>query len=241
LFQDEFTSFLDAGIGNKALNLLERLGYTVIRIPHGESGRSAFSKGMLKRARKCAEDNVSRFSGLVTEDCPLVGIEPSAILGFRDEYPDLVRGSLRQHALDLAPNCLTLEEFLWREMQEERVSVDAFTNEPLEMVVHGHCHGKALAGMEALMGVLNFPRQFKAVALKTGCCGMAGSFGYEREHYELSMKVGELVLFPEIRSASPSTSVVASGTSCRHQILDGTGNHAVHPAEILLQALKPEV
>ena len=136
-----------------------------------------------------------------------------------------------------APHCLTIEEFLWREMQAGRISQEAFTGQPADLLVHGHCHGKALAGMEALMGVLNFPRHYTARAVDSGCCGMAGSFGYEAEHYPVSMKMGELVLFPAVREAGPETIVVAPGTSCRHQIHDGTGVRALHPVEVLDAAL----
>jgi FAD/FMN-containing dehydrogenase/Fe-S oxidoreductase len=237
LFADEFTRTLDAGIGNKAIQLLEGLGYHPVVVKNFESGRSALSKGMLKRARIVAEKNVRLFAPLVTESEPLVGIEPSAILGFRDEYPDLVDESLREAAGKLAPHCLTIEEFLWREIQKGAISEDAFTAEPKHLLVHGHCHGKALAGMEALMGVMNFPRQYTAEGIPSGCCGMAGSFGYEKEHYELSQRVGELVLFPSLREADPKTVVVAPGTSCRHQILDGVGRSALHPVEVLYDAL----
>jgi FAD/FMN-containing dehydrogenase/Fe-S oxidoreductase len=237
LFVDEFTRTLDAGIGNKAIRLLERLGYNPVVLEHAESGRSAFSKGLLKRARKFAEANVRQFAGLVSAEEPLVGIEPSAILGFRDEYPDIVDASLKADAAAMAPHCLTIEEFLWREMQAGRIKEKAFTNGKAQLLVHGHCHGKALAGMEALMGVMNFPRHFEAKAIPSGCCGMAGSFGYEKEHYELSQRVGELVLFPAARAAPEGTVMVAPGTSCRHQILDGTGKVSLHPVEVLLDAL----
>jgi FAD/FMN-containing dehydrogenase/Fe-S oxidoreductase len=237
LFADEFTRTLDAGIGNKAIRLLESLGYNPVVMEHGESGRSAYSKGMLKRARILAKANVRRFAGLVSEQEPLVGIEPSAILGFRDEYPDIVDASLQAEAEKLAPHCLTIEEFLWKEMQAGRISREFFTDQPARLLVHGHCHAKALAGMEALLGVMNFPRQYEAEAIPSGCCGMAGSFGYEKEHFDLSQRVGELVLFPAVREAPAETILVAPGTSCRHQILDGTGRRAQHPVEVLLQAL----
>jgi FAD/FMN-containing dehydrogenase/Fe-S oxidoreductase len=238
IYADEFTRTLDASIGVKAIQLIEKLGYDPVVLSHPESGRSALSKGMLKRAKGIAEKNVEFFSKLVTEHEPLVGIEPSGILGFRDEFPDLVDPSLKAKADKLAPNCLTIEEFLWREIQAGRLSEDAFSDREVHMQVHGHCHAKALVGMEPIMGVLNFPRQFTAEAIPSGCCGMAGSFGYEREHYEVSQKVGELVLFPAVRKARRETVIVAPGTSCRHQIKDGTGRQALHPVEVLLEALR---
>ncbi|MEX0323022.1 MAG: FAD-binding and (Fe-S)-binding domain-containing protein [Puniceicoccaceae bacterium] len=238
IYSDEFTRSLDAGIGVKAIELLERLGYDPVVLSHPESGRSALSKGMLKRAKGIAEKNVEFFSKLVTEEEPLVGIEPSGILGFRDEFPDLVDPSLKDKADALAPNCLTIEEFLWREMQAGRITEDTFSDREVHMQVHGHCHAKALVGMEPIMGVLNFPRHFIAEAIPSGCCGMAGAFGYEAEHYEVSQKVGELVLFPAVRQADRATVIVAPGTSCRHQIKDGTGRQALHPVEMLIEAVR---
>jgi FAD/FMN-containing dehydrogenase/Fe-S oxidoreductase len=238
LFRDEFTSFLDATMGNKAVALLESLGYAVVSPVHLESGRSALSKGLLKRARSFAEANVRTFSALVSEDRPLVGIEPSAILGFRDEYPDLVEPSLQAAAEQLAPHCLTIEEFLWREVQSGKIETGVFTDDEAQLIVHGHCHAKALCGMEAVMGLMNLPRNYEATAIDSGCCGMAGSFGYEQEHYALSQKIGELVLFPAVRATEGKTLIVASGTSCRHQILDGTGKRALHPVEVLFAALQ---
>jgi Fe-S oxidoreductase len=237
LFGDEFTRTLDAGIGNKAIELLQRLGYNPVCLPHAESGRSAFSKGMLRRAKRMADANVRQFGSLVSDDEPLVGIEPSAILGFRDEYPDIVDACLKDAADALAPNCLTIEEFLCREMDAGRIKESAFTDRAARMLVHGHCHGKALAGMDPLIRVMNFPRHYDAVAIPSGCCGMAGSFGYEKEHYALSQQVGELVLFPAVRDADAETIIVAPGTSCRHQIVDGTGRRALHPVEVLVAAL----
>lgn len=236
-FRDEFSRYLDASIGSQAIQLLEKLGYQPVFVKHLESGRSAFSKGMLKRAKRFAEANVRTFAPLVSEAEPLVGIEPSAILGFRDEFPDLVDSSLKADAEKLAPNCLTTEEFLWREMQAGRIKMESFTDQKVHLLVHGHCHAKAIAGMEALMGVMNFPRHYSADAISSGCCGMAGSFGYEKEHFALSQRVGELVLFPAVREAGEATILVAPGTSCRHQILDGTGRKALHPVEVLLNAL----
>jgi FAD/FMN-containing dehydrogenase/Fe-S oxidoreductase len=237
LFLDEFTNYTDTVAGIKTIQLLSALGYEVQVPDHSESGRTFLSKGLLRTARKRAIFNIEKLSGLISEQTPLVGIEPSAILAFRDEYPDLVRGNLKVRALKLAENALLLEEFLVREMKKGNIGKAQFTAEPKHIQLHGHCQQKAIASTEPLKMILSLPEHFTVEEIPSGCCGMAGSFGYEKEHYELSMKVGELVLFPAIRSAAPETLVVAPGTSCRHQIKDGTGTTACHPAEVLFDAL----
>ncbi|MCB0574374.1 MAG: FAD-binding oxidoreductase, partial [Saprospiraceae bacterium] len=165
------------------------------------------------------------------------GIEPSAILGFRDEYPRLVRPPLREAAGALAQHALMIEEFLAQEIKKGNIGAEFFTKEPQKILLHGHCHQKALAGADASAWVLSLPEQYEVEMIPSGCCGMAGSFGYEKEHYEVSMNVGELVLFPALRQAAPETIVAAPGTSCRHQILDGTGREAMHPVQVLFEAL----
>lgn len=236
-FCDEFTNFNDAGIGEKAIRLLTRLGYRVEMLPHPESGRAAISKGLLLRARELAVQNVQIFKSVVTEETPLIGIEPSAILSFRDEYPRLVPDAEREAAQQLGQNALLIEEFLAREIQKGHITPAAFTREPGNILLHGHCHQKALAGVEASAWVAGLPENYTVTVIPSGCCGMAGSFGYEKEHYEVSMQVGELVLFPAVRKAAADVLIAAPGTSCRHQILDGTGRRALHPVEILFDAL----
>jgi len=240
LFVDEFTDFNDTEIGIKTVLLLNRLGYKVLTIHHSESGRTFISKGLLKTARKKAVRNIQIFSDLINEEVPLIGIEPSAILSFRDEYPDLVRGDLKEKAIHLAGHVFTIDEFLAGEIDNQRIRQDSFTKRELKIRLHGHCQQKAIASTESLKKVLSFPENYSIDEIPSGCCGMAGSFGYEKEHYELSMKVGELVLFPEIRKTGESTCIAASGTSCRHQIKDGTGRQALHPVEILYSALEEQ-
>jgi FAD/FMN-containing dehydrogenase/Fe-S oxidoreductase len=237
LFCDEFSNYNDVEVGLAAVQLLETLGYAVQLTDHAESGRAALSKGLLKTARKHAETNVRKLAPLVAPDCPLVGIEPSAILGFRDEYPKLVREPLRVAALELARNSLTVEEFLIRELRAFRISADDFDRKPRQLLVHGHCHQKALTEFKDVFSLLSLPAAHRVELLDTGCCGMAGSFGYEKEHYDTSMQIGELRLFPLVRQSPPDAILVASGTSCRHQLLDGTGVRAVHPVEVLLEAV----
>ncbi|TNE58581.1 MAG: FAD-binding oxidoreductase [Bacteroidetes bacterium] len=237
LFCDEFTNYNDTAIGIKTVELLTRLGYRVEMPEHPESGRAAISKGLLPRAQELAIRNVAIFKDLVSEATPLIGIEPSAILSFRDEYPRLVPEPDRAAARQLGEQALLVEEFLEREIRNGKISADAFTKGPAHILLHGHCHQKSLAGVEASAWVLGLPENYTVEVIPSGCCGMAGSFGYEKEHYDVSMKVGELVLFPAVRQAAADAIVAAPGTSCRHQIHDGTGRKALHPVEVLWEAL----
>ena len=205
-------------VGQKAIMLLERLGYTVIIPKHGESGRASLSKGLLRDAKKMAEYNVRALSKVVTAETPLIGIEPSAILTFRDEYPDLVDVSLLEEANQLALNALTFEEFLAREIDAKRIRPEQFTTETRLIKMHGHCQQKSVSSLVPGKKALSLPQNYTVHQIPSGCCGMAGSFGYEAEHYDLSMKIGELVLFPAVRQQPDHVIIAAPGTSCRHQI-----------------------
>ena len=241
LFCDEFTNFNDVGAGIKAVRLLNRLGYEIIVPNHVDSGRAQISKGLLRDAQRLAIRNVELLKDVITDETPLIGIEPSAILGFRDEVPDLVPGRLMDAARQLAKRSLLVDEFIVREASRGRIRREAFTLKSQEIRLHGHCHQKSLASLTATVKALELPSNYKVKLIPSGCCGMAGSFGYEQEHYDLSMKVAELVLMPTVRSAAPETLIAAPGTSCRHQIKDCTGRIAQHPAEILHDALVQEV
>ena len=236
LFADEFSDFNDVEIGIKAIKLLNSFGYRVIIPDHVESGRTYLSKGLIREAKKLANSNVQKLKDLITDETPLIGIEPSAILSFRDEYPELVDESLKEAARNLAKNVMMFDEFVGR---RENILTYAglFTNSVRVIKLHGHCHQKALASVEPTKRMLSIPVNFSVEEIRSGCCGMAGSFGYEKEHYDVSMKVGELVLFPEVRKALPEMIIAAPGTSCRHQIMDGTGRRALHPIEVLYDAL----
>ena len=238
LFADEFTNYADANIGITAIKLLRRLGYRVEIPEHMSSGRTYLSKGMLKKARQLANTNVSMLSKMVGPDSLLIGIEPSAILTFRDEYPELVSEEYRHAARKLARNCFTIDEFIASEYEEGNIPYQLFTEAELEIQLHTHCYQKALSSSSHTIKMLSIPENYRVSEIASGCCGMAGSFGYEREHYQLSMKVGEMVLFPAIRKSGPDTVIAAPGTSCRQQITDGTGRHAMHPVEILFNAFK---
>ncbi|MGA8655235.1 MAG: FAD-linked oxidase C-terminal domain-containing protein [Chthoniobacterales bacterium] len=237
LFCDEFTNYHDAKTGIKAVQLLNRLGYEVVIPNHVDSGRAQISKGLLREARQLAIRNVELLKDTITADTPMVGVEPSAILGFRDEVPDLVPAHLVEPAKTLAKHALLIDEFISREAGRDRIRPEAFTQEARKIKLHGHCHQKSLASLTPTVKALELPINYKVQLIPSGCCGMAGSFGYEKEHYELSMQIGELVLFPAVRSTPADTIIAAAGTSCRHQIKDGTGRLAQHPAEILYDAL----
>lgn len=238
LFCDEFTNYNDVEVGQKAIQLFERLGYSVVIPEHGESGRAALSKGMLKYAKTLAERNIQLLKDIVTSETPLIGLEPSAILTFRDEYPDLVDESLVAEAKQLAANTLTFEEFIAREADAGHITSNQFTSEKRLIKLHGHCQQKAVSSLVPGKKALSLPINYTTQLIPSGCCGMAGSFGYEAEHYEVSMQVGELVLFPTVRQQPADVLIAAPGTSCRHQIKDGTSRKAQHPAEILFEALK---
>lgn len=242
LFADEFTNHQEAELGLLFVRLLMRLGYSVEIPRHVESGRAAISKGCLKLARKYAVKNVSLLKDIVSEEAPLIGIEPSCILSFRDEYPDLVPAGMRAEARILAGRCLLFDEFLVREAQAGRIRKEAFKETDVEIYLHGHCHQKSLIGVGKCAEMLRLIPGAKVNVIPSGCCGMAGSFGYEKEHYETSMAIGEMVLFPAVREASKRVDkkvvVVAPGTSCRQQILDGTGVRARHPVEVLYDCLQ---
>lgn len=246
LFADEFTNLQEAELGLTFAKLLMRLGYKVEIPKHVESGRAAISKGCMKYAKKIAKKNVKLLAGFVSDRHPLIGIEPSCILSFRDEYPDLVAPENRGKARELAKNCLLYDEFLLKEIEVGNISALDFGDAAMEIWLHGHCHQKALVGVDKTAKVLReLLSGAKVNVIPSGCCGMAGSFGYEEEHYETSMAIGEMILFPAVRKAVTQKSqktlkvvVAAPGTSCRQQILDGTGVKAVHPIEILYRSIK---
>ena len=243
LFADEFTNFQEAALGLVFAQLLTRLGYQVEIPRHVESGRAAISKGCLSLAARFAKRNVTLLKDKVTDDTPLVGIEPSCILSFRDEYPDLVPAGLRADAERLGRNCLLYDEFIMREVARGNITSDMFRPDAIEVWLHGHCHQKSLVGVEKTVAMLHLLRGCKLHVIPSSCCGMAGSFGYEKEHYQTSLAIGEMILFPAVRKALENVPhdvpafIAAPGTSCRQQILDGTGHQALHPIEIMYQLL----
>jgi FAD/FMN-containing dehydrogenase/Fe-S oxidoreductase len=234
LFIDEFTRYLDVEVGKDAIDLLLGLGYDVIPF-YGESGRTFISKGFLRQAKKLAEKNSSELYEYSSKSWPIVGLEPSAILSFRDEYH---RFHLNEEKVaSVASNSWLIEEFLSKEIVNGAIMSDLFTKESATIKIHNHCHQKALSNQKVTFDILNLPENYNVTIISSGCCGMAGSFGYEKEHYDVSMKIGGLKLFPAVKKAGSETIIAANGTSCRHQIMDGTGRQALHPVSILKNAL----
>ncbi|MBZ9779303.1 FAD-binding protein [Psychroflexus sp. CAK8W] len=229
LFIDEFTNFLDVNIGVDAIELLTKLGYEVKVVKHEESGRAYFSKGLLDEAQGFIDKNIKIFDPVVSTESPLLGIEPSTVLSFRDEYIKLA--SDKKSAENLSKHVFLIEEFLDSEIQAGNLTSDQFSEETKEIKIHNHCYQKALSSQIHTFNLMNLPRNFKVTLIPSGCCGMAGSFGYEEEHYEVSQAIGELVLFPAVRKSNAM--ICANGTSCRHQIKDGTEKEALHPVSIL--------
>ena len=245
LFADEFTDMQEASLGLTFAQLLTSLGYQVVIPKTVESGRAAISKGCLRLATRYAKKNIRLLRDIISDDTPLVGIEPSCILTFRDEYPYLVPEDMRPDADRLAKNCLLYDEFIMREVAKGNITAQQFRSAPVEIWLHGHCHQKSLVGIEKTVAMLRLLPNCQLHTIPSSCCGMAGSFGYEQEHYRASLAIGEMVLFPAVRKAmrlhdihpSIPTIVAAPGISCRQQILDGTGIRAVHPIEIMYKWL----
>lgn len=234
LFIDEFTRYLDIDVGKDAIVLLTTLGYDV-ELFLAESGRTFISKGFLTQAQKLARKNTVQLSKFAALGLPIIGLEPSAILSFRDEY--LRMTNTKETSQNIAEHSFLIEEFLAKEISQGRLGPSSFTDKARDIKIHNHCHQKALSNQKVTFDMLNLPVNYKVTIIASGCCGMAGSFGYEQENYETSMKIGGLKLFPAVVKAAPETIIAANGTSCRHQIFDGTKRVAKHPVSILKEAL----
>jgi len=234
LLADEFTNYNDLKVGKAVVRVLTKLGYQLELSSVNDTGRALFSKGLLSKAKKLVDKNLALLKGQLSAEMPLIGIEPSAILSFRDEYIDIA--SDKQTAKQVAQHAFLFEEFVANEIDIGNIKPIQFKPSNKTIKYHGHCHQKALSSLTPLKKVLDLIPQAKVELIPSGCCGMAGSFGYEKEHYDISMKIGELVLFPAVRENKEGITV-APGTSCRHQIKDGTGEKSWHPAEILNNCL----
>lgn len=234
LYLDEFSKYLDVSLAKDALFLFSALGYDV-QLYYGESGRTYISKGFLKEAKQLATENLEKLRPHLLEGTPILGLEPSAILTFRDEYKRFHKDEILQEKLNA--QAFLVEEFLASEIVAGTIGAHNFTEEPRKVKIHVHCHQKALSNQKVTFDMLNIPKNYEVSIIPSGCCGMAGSFGYEKEHYKTSMAIGELKLFPAVRKSPKGTIIAANGTSCRHQIKDGTGRDALHPVSILRQAL----
>jgi len=238
LFVDEFTEYTEPAVGIAATEFLEAAGYRLIA-PHGlDSGRTQISKGLLRRARAAFDKAITTLHPHAEQGVPIIGLEPSAILGFRDEAPDLLRGEeMKAKAATVADQALLFEEFVVQEDRAGRLDLLAFAADgPRRVLLHGHCHQKSLVGVQPSVDALELIPGAEVEVVPSGCCGMAGSFGYA--HYDISMAIGEQILFPAVRDAADGTIIAAPGTSCRHQIHDGTHRTALHPAQILRDALE---
>jgi Fe-S oxidoreductase len=231
LFHDTFVTYHQPEIGRAAVGLLEAAGYRVRLVDKKCCGRPLISKGLLSEARAHAAWNVARLAPHAARGVPIVGLEPSCLLTLRDEYVDLLR---TEEARTLARQSFLLEEFLQRE-RARGLSL-AFGGNGRKALLHGHCHQKALAGTAATLAVLKWAG-LEVQEVDSGCCGMAGSFGFEREHYDLSVALGNRRLIPAVTAAGPETEVVAPGISCRQQIEHLAGRRPKHPAEVLWEAL----
>jgi FAD/FMN-containing dehydrogenase/Fe-S oxidoreductase len=233
LLVDLFTNYHEPEIAKAACRVLSKLGYHVLVPGIWPSGRPQISKGLLDEAAEICRENIRRFVPFAKQEIPIIGLEPSEVLTLRDEYPDLCEDTDLEKARLVANNTFLWEEFLSMEFAVSQPEQAAGGH---TVYIHGHCHTKALVGNDPLITTF---RQlgFDPVLLQTGCCGMAGSFGYHKEKYEVSMQIGEQVLFPSLRNLPENALICAPGFSCRHQIADGVQKTAKHPAEIMLQAL----
>ncbi len=234
LFNDTFNTYNTPEVSIAATELLEAAGYEVVLPGHGCCGRPMMSKGLFDEARAAALDTVVRLALFAKQGIPIVGLEPSCLLSFRDEYHSLLPGDIRVE--QVAAQSMMLEEFLAREAEAGTLNL-TFTDTARHLLLHGHCHQKALVGTGPSKQSLTLPPQYTLEEVDSSCCGMAGSFGYEKEHYDLSMQMAERRLLPAVRAAEADTVIVAAGFSCRHQIEHGAGRLPLHPAQVLREAL----
>lgn len=235
LFIDEFTNYYDVEIGKNTLELLVKLDYEVRVLPHRPSGRALFSKGFLQEAKQLADFNIQLYKDKVSSQTPLLGIEPSAIFSFKDEYVKIADDVTA--AKEIAKHSMLVEEFLAHEIASGNIEAAQFTSEKKNLKVHIHCHQKALSSMLPTFQLLNLPTNYDVKIISSGCCGMAGSFGYEKEHFDVSRQMANLQLIPAVQKAEKSALMVANGHSCRHQIKDLTGSIALHPLQIMHASL----
>lgn len=232
LFHDTYMSFNYPEIGQAATRLLERAGYEVVLADRVCCGRPMISKGLVEEARAHAAHNARELGRWIAKGYAVVGCEPSCLLTFRDEYPDLIGAD----AAPLASASFLLEEFISREKAAARWQA-GFRDTGRSVLLQTHCHQKALVGSQTLRHVLG--QAYRVEEVDAGCCGMAGAFGYESEHYPISVDLASQRLLPAIASR-PGSILVASGVSCRQQILDLAGRTPLHPAEALAEALEPD-
>ena len=232
LYNDTFMNYNYPEIGIAAVELLEAAGYEVQLVNGGCCGRPMISKGMLDQARELARSNMAGLYDFARQGIPIVGCEPSCLLTLRDEYPEFVPG---EQARVVAEHSFLIDEFLARAKSDDRLDL-TFKDVDKRVLFHGHCHQKAMVGTEHSLAALRLVPGYEVELINAGCCGMAGSFGFEKEHYDISMQIGGLALFPSIES-KPDWEVAVMGVSCRQQVEHGTGRKARHLVEILRDAV----
>ncbi|MBC8508486.1 MAG: oxidoreductase, partial [Chloroflexi bacterium] len=235
LFNDTFNTYNNPEVAISATEVFEAAGFEVVLPGHKCCGRPAISKGLVDQARKLAQDTVERLYPFAEQGVPIVGLEPSCLLSMRDEYHYLLPDNPKVKVV--SELCYTFEEFIAKMDAEGKWHLPLKTPAS-NVILHGHCQQKAISGIQPSAHILNLLPNADVETLDTGCCGMAGSFGYEAEHYDISMKMGEDRLLPAARNADVEALIVAAGTSCRHQIADGAGRKALHPAEVLRRAVR---
>ena len=233
LFHDTFNNYNTPDVAIAAVRFLEKSGYRVALVEKKCCGRPMISKGMLSQAKEHAAWNIERLAPYAAKDTPVVGLEPSCLLTLRDEYPEFVRTEATKN---VAKNSFLFEEFVMREIGAGRLKLDA-NGQGRKVLLHGHCHQKALVGAAPTIAMLK-AAGYEVSEVDSGCCGMAGSFGFEKEHYDLSIKIGNRRLAPAVQSAGAEVEVVAPGISCRQQIEHLAGRQAKHPAELLWDSIK---
>jgi Fe-S oxidoreductase len=231
-FNDTFTNYYNPAIGMAGAHVLHRLGYDVELAPNACCGRPMISQGLLAAAKRHAAINADRLYPLAARGQAIVFFEPSCLSAMCEDAPSLLRGDARRRAVQVAERSMLFEEFLETECQAGRARLD-LGDGPSQIFLHGHCHQKAMGRVAPAKALLERIPGSTVVDLDAGCCGMAGSFGYLRDHFEVSRAIGERRLFPAARSLPPNAVLVASGVSCRHQIADFTSARALHAAELI--------
>jgi Fe-S oxidoreductase len=234
LFNDTYNNYNTPHIAIAATEVLEAAGFEVILSDHGCCGRPMISKGLVKEAQQAAVQTVERLAQYFEAGMQVVALEPSCLSALKDDYLYLLPDN--EKAKIVSRNALSFEEFMAQLFDDGQLDL-TFTQEPGQILLHGHCHQKALIGTEPSRKTLGLPPNYQVREVDSGCCGMAGSFGYEAEHYDISLKMAERRLLPAVREAGEETMVVAAGVSCRQQIEHGSGRKALHPAEVLRKAL----
>ena len=235
MFNDTFSTYNYPHIAIAATELLEMAGFEVVLPGVTDCGRPSFSKGLVAKARKIAQQVLDHLAPLAEQGLPIIFLEPSDLSALTDDYDSLLPNDPRVALV--AAHCRSFEEFIAELADNGELKLN-FMDEKRHLILHGHCHQKALIGTKPAHRALTLPPNYTLEEVDSSCCGMAGSFGYEAEHYDISLKMAERRLLPAMRAAAPETILVAPGVSCRQQIKHGAGRVVLHPAEVLRDAIK---